>query len=192
MESYPNGKMKKKRKPISEETKRKISKSVKQYRLGKLHSEATKQKMSLSQKGNKGRLGKPHSNETKDKISNSLRGENHPMYGKHLSLETKVKIGQSGKGREHSNESKLKMSESRKRLYETGWESTCGRCKKIPYDSKKYGVIKVDGSWEFAVAIYLDSIAILLSPISNSPIFSDIFSLHVSDLIVLSSRPINL
>lgn len=42
--------------------------------------------------------------------------------------------------------------------YKNGWESTAGRCKKLDYFSKTAGNIKVDGSWELKVAIYLDSL----------------------------------
>ena len=67
------------RKPHSEESKTKISDANK----GKKYSQETKDKMSLSSKGqipwNK---GKPFSQETKDKMSLSSKGKNNGMYGK--------------------------------------------------------------------------------------------------------------
>ena len=54
----------------SEETKRKISESLK----GKLKSEETKRKMSESQKGNTKMLGKTHSEETKRRMSILKKG----------------------------------------------------------------------------------------------------------------------
>ena len=52
------------------------------------------------------------------------------------------------------------MSESRKKLYASGWEPTCGRCKKYDYFSPIAGHIKLDGKWELATAKYLDSIGV--------------------------------
>jgi len=85
-------------KTISEETKRKISKSLK----GREFSEETKKKLSASGKGRK------HSEETKKRMKENhadFSGVNHPMYGKHLSKETKQKISESLKkyGKEKIN-----------------------------------------------------------------------------------------
>lgn len=41
--------------------------------------------------------------------------------------------------------------------YETGWMPKAGRCKKIKYYSPIAGEILLDGTWELAVAIYLDN-----------------------------------
>jgi hypothetical protein len=60
----------------------------------------------------------------------------------------------------HTDETKLLLSNLIKKRYEDGWESTAGRCKKIEYNSKVAGIIKVDGSWELKVSIYLDSIGV--------------------------------
>lgn len=51
-------------------------------------------------------------------------------------------------------------SNMRKR-YASGWEPTCGRCKKYSYSSPVAGDIKVDGTWELAVARHLDSIGVI-------------------------------
>jgi hypothetical protein len=63
-------------------------------------------------------------------------------------------------GKKHTNETRMKMSESRKRLYESGWESTAGRTKKIRYTSPIAGDVTLDGSWELRVAKHLDSIGV--------------------------------
>jgi len=59
----------------------------------------------------------------KTKISNSIRGEKHPMFGKHFSQKSKEKMfnAQIGKknhfyGKKHSIETKKKMSESQRKL----------------------------------------------------------------------------
>ena len=41
-----------------------------------------------------------HTEETKVRMSKSKTGENHPMYGEHLSKETKTKISQTNEGNE--------------------------------------------------------------------------------------------
>lgn len=77
----------------TEETKQKMSKSLKgnQNCLGRVLSEETKSKISLSHKG------KILSDKTKKKISenhHNVSGENNPMYGKKHSPETIEKIRQ--------------------------------------------------------------------------------------------------
>lgn len=110
----------------SEETKRKISESLK----GRSLPEETKRKISetLKRKYGTGELinpwkGRSHSEETKRKLSKAMSGENNPMYGrtpwkgKHHSEETKRKMSLAGMGREnffvtgHSEESRRKISE---------------------------------------------------------------------------------
>jgi hypothetical protein len=51
-----------------------------------------------------------------------------------------------------------KIKENMLQRYANGWETQCGRAKKIDYESPIAGKIKVDGNWELAVAKYLDSI----------------------------------
>lgn len=110
---------------------------------GKKHSLDSKAKMSESHKGqdawNKGKKG-VYTNETllkmskakkgiplsekhKDNIRKSQCGENHPMYGKKHSDETKRKISEANKGKKShrkgvqlSDETKKKLSESKKGL----------------------------------------------------------------------------
>lgn len=73
---------------------------------------------------------------------------------------TKEKLRISSARFKHSDETKLKMSEAKKYLYASGWEPTCGRCKKYRYVSKVAGDISVDGTWELIVAKYLDFIGV--------------------------------
>lgn len=58
--------------------------------------------------------GTHHSEESKKKQSESMKGENHPMYGKHQSEDWKQKRGKAHKGIPLSEEHKRKMSESHK------------------------------------------------------------------------------
>ena len=66
------------------------------------NNEISKKKMSENHANFKGEnhhmYGKHHSKETKRKISEANKGENHHMYGKHHSEETKNKISESLKG----------------------------------------------------------------------------------------------
>lgn len=85
-------------------------------------SQETKLKISLNNK--RQFLGKKHTEESKLKISNSLKGRKSRL-GAILSNETKKKIGTSNKGKKRSDETKLKMSLSRKnipRLYSVNRE----------------------------------------------------------------------
>lgn len=106
--------------PRSEETKKKISASLK----GHAHSEETKKKISEK---NKGRVcseetklklsnifsGKPRSDEVKQKISNSQKG----IKRKPLSIETKEKISKTLKNRQFSEETKNKISAAKKEYW---------------------------------------------------------------------------
>lgn len=92
---------------VSEETKKKISESLKGSKL----KEETKKKISESNSGEKHwNYGKHHTEETKKKISEAnkgreawnkgkegLKGENHPFYGKRHTEETKRKISEAKK-----------------------------------------------------------------------------------------------
>lgn len=96
---------------LSIETKHKMSiaKSGKNHpHFGKPRSEETKKKISIASLGkiisleNRKKLyaanyGKKHSEETKAKLSAAQSGENHPMYGKQLPNETKLKISTTKK-----------------------------------------------------------------------------------------------
>ena len=102
----------------SEETCRKIGDAHRgqvPWNIGKQHSEETKRK--IREKA----IGRTIEEETRLKLSEQMKGkrvgENHPMYGKHHSDESKLKmsIASTGEnnsfyGKHHSDESKLKMS----------------------------------------------------------------------------------
>lgn len=77
------------------------------------------------------------------KISEGMKSSNY-VYKSHI----------------HTEETKLLLSNLMKERYESGWESTAGRCRKIEYESPIAGKIKVDGNWELRVAEYLDKLGI--------------------------------
>jgi group I intron endonuclease len=76
-------------------------------RLGILHSEETKQKMSEKAKGNIYSLGAIHSEESKQKSSESNKGQKR-------SEETRQRLSESHKGKTLTEESIRKRTESRK------------------------------------------------------------------------------
>ena len=102
--------------------------------------------------------------------SGRKKGKDYYVWNRGLDKNTDTRIAESGKkvsfalkgktGKKMSEEAKKKMSESRKKLYASGWEPTCGRCKKYDYFSPIAGQIKLDGKWELATAKYLDSIGV--------------------------------
>jgi hypothetical protein len=59
-----------------------------------------------------------------------------------------------------TDETKEKMRQGMLNRYASGWESKCGRTKKIDYESPVAGLVKLDGSWELKVAQYLDNIGV--------------------------------
>ena len=67
--------------------------------------------------GGDGTVGWHPSDETKKKISQSLSGENHPMYGKHLSEETKAKIGDGNRNKIVSDDTRKKLSKNKKEYF---------------------------------------------------------------------------
>ncbi len=58
--------------------------------------------------------GKKHTKEARQKMSEAKIGENHPMFGKKQSEESKNKRRVAQNGRKHTPESRRKMSEVRK------------------------------------------------------------------------------
>jgi len=84
---------------LSEETKRKISESLK----GHVHSIETRRKMSDSQKGHKNGVGRVHFEATKRKMSAS-------GMGRVCSDETRQKLSLAQKGKVASDETRRKMS----------------------------------------------------------------------------------
>ena len=61
------------------------------------------------QKGNKMRLGKKHSEETKEKISIASKGRKSTRKGKKLPVETRIKMSIARKGLHHSKKTKEKI-----------------------------------------------------------------------------------
>lgn len=61
--------------------------------------------------------GRHHSDESKKKMSESHSGENHPNYGKHLPEDVKEKIRESNKGKIRSEETRKRISESKKGVF---------------------------------------------------------------------------
>lgn len=56
----------------------------------------------------------------------------------------------------HSNETKDRMREIIKTRYDQGWMPKAGRCKKYKHTSPVAGTVSLDGTWELAVAAWLD------------------------------------
>jgi hypothetical protein len=93
----------KRRRTMSESTKRKISESHK----GKKLSEEHRKKLSESHKGNPGRI---FTDEEKQKYSEMRKGDKNPRFGKIVSEETRKKLSESHKGKIFSEEHKMKLS----------------------------------------------------------------------------------
>ena len=96
-------------KPLSDETKKKLSQANK----GKTLSDETRQKISQARKGI------TFSEETRKKISQAKKGEKHPMYGKTHTEEAKQKMSKAQKGennpmygRTHTENTRNKMSQA--------------------------------------------------------------------------------
>jgi len=110
------------RHPKSEETRRKISLNNGMY------SEEARKKVSEALKG------KHPSEEARRKMSEAHKGEKHPMFGRHHTKETKLKISKNhadihGRkhpmyGKHHSEETKRKMSTARLNRYKKQKELT--------------------------------------------------------------------
>ena len=88
--------------------------------VGKMHSDVTKAKMSLSTTGMK------HSEETRAKLSAARTGNNNPNFGKKASAETRAKISAAQKGKMHSAETKAKIS-----VAITGKKRKAGNIKRV-------------------------------------------------------------
>jgi hypothetical protein len=69
-----------------------------------------------------------------------------------------AKISHLKSPRIHTAEFKEKQRNRILKRYEDGWMPKAGRCKKIKYESPVAGLISVDGTWELAVAKYLDKL----------------------------------
>lgn len=89
----------------------KIAGSSKEYK----HLEETRKKISKALKGvytkeNSSLFGRLHTEETKEKMSLKKAGKHNPLYGKTHSEDTKEQIKLKALGRKHSDETKLTMS----------------------------------------------------------------------------------
>ena len=93
------------------------------------------------------------------------------IYGLEKSEQIKLRLSEAligkstGIGKNESAESdrREKIRVNINERYANGWQVKCGRCEKIEYESRVAGKIKLDGSWELAVAKYLDSIHVTWS-----------------------------
>lgn len=80
------------------------------HKIGKMHSEETRNRMSAAHKGKK--LSEEHC----AKISAANKGKENPMYGKKHSEETRTKISAANKGKMRSEETRARMSATRKSI----------------------------------------------------------------------------
>ena len=98
-------------KKISDETKEKISNSLK----GHIETEITRRKKSESKKGSKNSFfGKKHSIDSINKISENRSGIDSWNKGVPMSEETKIKLSKTKTGIKMSDETKKKLSDMRK------------------------------------------------------------------------------
>jgi hypothetical protein len=111
---------------ITEETKRRISESLKgsvpwNRGLTGIHSEESKKKISITHKGKK--LSEEH----KKKIGTGNKG-------KIVSEETKKKMSELHKGKKHTEETKEKLSNKRKRENNPNWRGGFSFRNEVSYD----------------------------------------------------------
>lgn len=103
---------------ISDETKQKMSiahSGEKNIMFGKTHSAEARDKIRNARLGKK---GTNHTDEWKKMMSERMKGSSNHNYGKPLAEETKEKMRQKLIGRVFSEETKKKMSEAAKKLWE--------------------------------------------------------------------------
>ena len=84
----------------------------------------------VKEKRSKINKGRTFSEEHRRRISENhadFKGEKHPIYGKHLSEETRRKISNANKGRKMSEETRRKMSESKKEYFKTHKAHNAGK-----------------------------------------------------------------
>jgi hypothetical protein len=98
----------------------------------------------------------------KGKTNTELYGEERALkISKLASNSIKANIKNTGTSwAKMSDKQKQKFIESHRKYitnrYNSGWMPKAGRCKKINYTSQYAGNVKLDGSWELALAVYLD------------------------------------
>jgi hypothetical protein len=106
------------------------------------------------------RNGHPKGNAGK----HSLKGKTYQeIYGENAKTQQEIRsLANIGKSSYHSLTEQQKLdlaATARKNIlerYEAGWTPKAGRCKKIQYESPIAGTVWLDGSWELAVAKWLD------------------------------------
>lgn len=129
-----------------------------------------------------------HVNSCDGRGPRSIRRKTHPgkrggwqkgksyedIYGANRALEIKQKLSDSLNNcnrlpwtKDAISAFSKQVSERMKAQYASGWDAVCGRSKKYDYESIVAGKIKVDGTWELKVAIYLDSIGVEWSRPTN-------------------------
>jgi len=84
------------------------------YKIGHKHSEETREKLSLSRKGNTNCVGRKYSKETIEKMRLARLGKPSPIKGVKKTIEHRMEMSRVRKGKKMSLETRLKMSESRK------------------------------------------------------------------------------
>ena len=118
---------------------------------GRKHSEATKQKMSISQKGK--RLGMKHSLESRMKISIAQKGRTSNRKGVKLSEETKRKISESQKRRMHNTNIGKKLNSCEvleiRRLHNTGKVTQAFLSKMFDVDQTSISQIVLRKTWKY-------------------------------------------
>lgn len=133
---------------ISDDTRRKMSAA----HTGRVHTKETKQKLSKIKTGVK--LKTPVSDQTRIKLSEAMKGDRHPMFGKHHTEESKKKISEAKKGlpvpclgRKATDEARKNMSQaqigSKSHLFGTKQELVeCPHC-------GKFGGCRTMRRWHF-------------------------------------------
>lgn len=96
----------------------------------------------------------------------SLKGKTYEqIYGAEIAAKRRTALSENSGGAHNWEKVSIEQKEAhasnaRIRLlarYEAGWMPKAGRCKKIQYTSPVAGIVSVDGTWELAVAKWLDS-----------------------------------
>lgn len=88
-----------------------VRKKIGNANRGRKKSEETIEKIKIA------RANQIVSEETKKKISDSHKGSKNHFYGKHHTKEVREMLSEKHKGKKHLEETKKKMSESRKRYF---------------------------------------------------------------------------
>lgn len=153
--------------PMSDETKKKLSEDRKQKyangwapRVGKLHSEETKQKIGIANKENYSipqnhpLYGKHHSQEAKEKMSSTRitrelsKGENNPMFGKTHTPEAIKKIFSNRKMNKLEKIVADELDRAKIPYYFQYFITEDGVCKSYDFKIKtKPLIIEVDGDF---------------------------------------------